>query len=448
MSSGHAESTPIAQGPSSSVVQGLAQTPVAAKPSGGFRSVAYFTNWGIYGRNYPPSKIPAEKLTHVLYAFADNKPDGTVFLTDTWSDLEKHYEGDSWNDVGTNMYGNLKQLNLLKRRNRNLKILLSIGGWTYTNTNKHLDEPAGNREGRLRFAKSCVQLIKDMGFDGIDIDWEYPQNPGQGEQLLLLLQAIREEMDAYARSLVTRHGYPRAPHFELSIAAPAGKTNYQNLPLDRLAGVLDFINLMAYDYSGAWETATSHQANLYASQSNPRSTPFNTHGVINDYLAAGVPSEKIVLGMPLYGRAFPHTEGMGKPFGGVGDGDWEKGIWDYKNLPKPGSQLLYDSEAEAHYSWDPANGGTVITYDTPFIAQRKADYIVQRKLGGAMWWELSGDRPVTDANSLILNTLNRLTTAPNNGKISFSENWVWYPDSKFDNLRTGFPKDNVPIVEI
>lgn len=303
-----------------------------------------------------------EKLTHILYAFGDNKPDGTVFLTDTWSDLEKHYEGDSWNDVGTNMYGNLKQLNLFKRRNRNLKVLLSIGGWTYTNTNKHLDEPASSPEGRLQFAKSCVQLIKDLGFDGIDIDWEYPQNPGQGEQLLLLLQAIRHEMDAYAHSLVTERGYNRAPHFELSIAAPAGKSNYRNLPLDRLAGALDFINLMGYDYTGAWANAASHQANLYSSQSNPSSTPFNTHAVINDYIAAGVPSHKIVLGSPLYGRAFTNTTGLGKPYQGVGAGDWENGIWDYKNLPKAGAQVLYDQEAGGSYSWDPANGGTLISY--------------------------------------------------------------------------------------
>jgi chitinase len=266
------------------------------------------------------------------------------------------------------MYGSLKQLNLAKRQNRNLKILLSIGGWTYTNTQKHFDTPTSTPEGRQRFARSCVDMIKNYGFDGIDLDWEYPQNPGQGEQLLLLIQEIRRAMDSYSDELAqnstsTSYGrqYPERPHFLISIASSAGKSNYMNLPLDRLGAALDFINLMGYDFSGSWDANAGHQANLYASKDCPTCTPFAIQDVIDDYVRLGVPAQKIVLGMPLYGRAFTNTSGIGQPYNGVGEGSWENGVWDYKALPRPGAVEYYDASAGASYSYD-ANTKTLISY--------------------------------------------------------------------------------------
>ncbi|KAF2259983.1 chitinase 18-7 [Lojkania enalia] len=408
----------------------------------GYRSVAYFTNWGIYGRNYHPQDIPADKLTHVLYAFADNRETGEVILTDTWSDVEKHYANDSWNDVGKNMYGCLKQINLLKKRNRNLKLLLSVGGWTYAHERKHFDGPASTPQGRKIFADSCVRLIKDYGFDGIDIDWEYPQNPEQGEQLLLLLQEIRHAMDAYANHLAAHshrydHGQEPKPHFMLSIAAPAGESNYKNLPLGRLASVLDFINLMGYDFAGSWDHHSGHQANLYASRSCPTCTPFNIHSVIQNYVAAGVPPCKIVLGMPLYGRAFSNTKGIGQSFSGVGEGSFEAGVWDFKALPRPGASEHIDEESGASYCYD-GNSQTLVSYDNVAIAKRKAEYIRQHNLGGAMWWELSGDR--TDEGSIVTNVVRELG-GQDGRKMEQQPNWLRFPDSQYENMRAGFPNN-------
>ncbi|KAI1763714.1 glycoside hydrolase family 18 protein [Hypoxylon sp. FL1150] len=390
------------------------------KRASSFQNTVYFTNWGIYGRNYQPAQLPASQISLVLYSFLNLQADGTVVASDSYADLQKHYDGDSWNDVGTNAYGCVKQLYLLKKANRQLKTSLSIGGWTYST---NFAAAASTDATRSTFAQTAVTLMKDWGFDGIDIDWEYPADDTEAGNMVLLLKAIRAELDSYSSQ------YAGGYHFLLTAAVPAGPTNYNKLHLSDMATLLDSFNLMAYDYAGSWDTTSGHQANLYPSTENPVSTPFSTDVAVSAYIAAGVPASKIVMGIPLYGRSFEATSGLGQTYTGVGAGSWEAGVWDYKVLPKSGATEIYDDAAGASYSYD-SSAQELISYDNVAMVQRKITYLQGKGLGGSMFWEASGDR--NDTGSLIAASYNAQGGA---SSLDSTQNCLSYPDSAYDNIK-------------
>jgi chitinase len=258
------------------------------------------------------------------------------------------------------------------------------------------------------------------------VDWEYPKTAAEAEDFVELLQETRQELDkAAAKRQRTR--------FYLTVACPAGPSNFEKLRIAEMDRLLDFWNLMAYDYAGSWDQRAGHQANLFPSRSHPQCTPFSTVTAIEHYTRQGVHPSKIVLGMPLYGRAFTSTSGPGHAYSGVGDGSWEQGVWDYKALPKAGAVEHHDRDVGASWSYC-EQSKTMVSYDTPVVVAQKAHFVRDYRLGGGMWWESSGDMAV-GAGSLIETFVGQ---SGGHGRLEEASNCLEYPESKYDNLRNKF----------
>ncbi|CAE6459038.1 unnamed protein product [Rhizoctonia solani] len=382
---------------------------------GGKVNMGYFTNWGIYGRKYTPLDIDVDSLTHIIYAFADTDPvTGQAILTDLWSDQQITYPGDDNTAPGNNLYGNLKQLYLLKQKKRSLKTILSFGGWTYSQAG-HFNF-ATNATSRANFVKTAIQLLEDNGFDGFDIDWEYPAAGEQAKAFVALLKDTRAGLDAHAKSKGDTVPY------ELNAAVPAGAQNYQNLEVKHMNKYLTYWNLMAYDYSGSWSEVSDNQANVYGGASSGVSTSASTKW----YLSKGASKEKFVIGMPIYGRGFENTNGIFQSFNGTGT--WEAGVYDYKALPLANATVYNDLKNISSYSYDPVKK-ELVSYDTPIVTAAKSNWLSGQGLAGAMFWELSADKNGTD--SLVW------TAAKTMVKLDDTENHLNYPGSQFDNVKAG-----------
>ncbi|CDO69059.1 Glycoside Hydrolase Family 18 / Carbohydrate-Binding Module Family 5 protein [Trametes cinnabarina] len=404
---------------------------VIHKRAGSKVQAAYFTNWGIYGANFQPTDIDPTTLTHIVYAFADVSSDtGAITLTDSYADEQKHFPGDSWDEPGNNLYGCLKQLYLLKLNNRNLKVLLSVGGWTYSQAGHFSFVTDATK--RATFVTSAVSMIENYGFDGIDIDFEYPNSADLANGFASLLASLRTAFD----NLQKQKG--DSTPYQLTAAVPAGSDNYEWLEVPQMNAALTYWNLMvrslgfstyleltqsqAYDYAGSWLTWADNQANLYGGAR----TNVSTDKAVKWYIANGASANKINMGIPLYGRAFEDTTGIGAPFNGIGPGTTEAGIYSYTDLPLAGAQVFENLTDVSSYSYDSAKK-ELVSYDTPHIVTIKAQYVQSNGLAGSMFWDLSTDK--TGAESLVG------TTAGVFGSLDQTQNHINYPNSEWDNIR-------------
>lgn len=333
--------------------------------------VGYYGGWGAYS-GYEASDMKASKLTHLNYAFAKISEDGQVQIGDPAVD-----------------YANFKQLRQLKTSHPDLKTLISVGGWSYS---EHFSDVAASQSSREKFAESTVAFIQEHGFDGVDLDWEYPvsggapdnkHRPEDKENFTLLIKEIRSHLNQLE--------HQTGEEYILSIAGAAGAGFLNNTEMDKLADHLDFINLMTYDINGQWYTKTGHNAPLYTSSGNPPNK-WSVDDTVKVYSEAGVPKDKLILGVPFYGRKYdavtPMNNGLHQPF--VLDGGsvtYDKLEKSYIN--KNGYKRHMDAETKVPYLW---NGTSFISYEDPGSIGYKTDYIHDNGLGGAMIWELSHDR--------------------------------------------------------
>jgi chitinase len=375
------------------------------KISGTRRIIGYFAADSVATNGYPVSKIPGEKLTAINYAFSNVSGDGRCVLGNPQADVERFYTAeesvDHQADDPQGLHGSFNQLRKLKEKHPHLKVLISIGGWTWSD---HFSDAARSTGSRKDFVQSCRELYFQEYpglFDGVDIDWEFPVNGGIQEgrpedrrNFTLLLDELRQQLD--------EQGDRDGKRYLLTIAAPAGPRVYANLELERIHPYLDWINLMTYDFHGVWDSVTNFNAPLYKSSGDPASDPItrdqlNADAAVRAYLQAGIPSQKIVLGAPFYGRGWggvPDREhGLYQPASGPAPGGREPGAFAYTEIIEhysPKYQRHWHPEAKVPWLYNP-EAGVMLSYDDAESIKMKAEYAKEHHLGGMMFWEMSQD---------------------------------------------------------
>ncbi|MBE9221036.1 glycosyl hydrolase family 18 protein [Dolichospermum flos-aquae] len=333
-----------------------------------------------------PVDTPFNKLTHLFYSFADVTSTGTVQLPQ--------------DGTGT---GDIAKLQQIKAQNPNLKIMLSIGGATEND----FSSAAATVQSRANFAQSAIQLMKTNGFDGLDIDWDYPQANEDNNYIQLLAQLrtqINQASQNDGKQYLLTTALSGSP-YQLS-ASDYGGNPYDFSPQDLRAtsDYVDFINVMSYDYHGPWENTTNHQSALYKSTNDTtyNAAKVNTNWAIQHYLSAGVPATDIVLGIPLYGRTWTGVNaGSNNGLFQQGTGSSERTYRElYNLLGTNGYQSFWDNSAKVPYIYS-SQTGVFSTYENNQSILGKTDYVKQQGLGGAFFWEITQDLPITNPDSLI-----------------------------------------------
>lgn len=269
----------------------------------------------------------------------------------------------------------------LRAINPDLKFILSVGGWSAGG----FSEAASTEEGRAAFAMTATRLVDDYQLDGIDIDWEYPcismagikASPDDKVNFTRYLQAIRDELDKL-----------EGGRKMLSIAAGGDAYFCRNTEMDKVAKILDYVQVMTYDLRGGYTHATGHHTNLYTPRFDFYDISVKT--AVDAFVGAGVPKEKIIIGAAFYSRYWqwvPDVDsGYNQYAGTVGQGgqSYDKLVDEY--IGQANWQRHWDETAKAPWLF---NGDSFISYDDPESLKYKVDYLKNEGLMGIMYWEYS-----------------------------------------------------------
>jgi chitinase len=386
---------------------------LAFSPAMASEVIGYYPGWK--HQSFPVASVDASRLTMALYAFVDlcwdgkhGNPEPSVNYV---AACQEPLNGAlAWRDEAEDG-ANLRALVALKQQHPQFKVVISVGGWDWSN---RFSNVAASAPARANFIASTLKTMRKYGLDGVDLDWEYPgeagvpcvagevcARPEDRQNFITWVRELRVAFDAA--------GQQDGKHYSITIAAGANG-NYvgDGKWLKELAAGLDWINIMAYDYHMPWEKSTGHHAALYADPKDPVAADgFYASRSVQRYLGAGVAADKLVLGVPFYGygwkgcAAGPDSDGQYQLCaGGVTDGINGGNSYGYGAIQARQGKRFRNTAAKVPYLYDAA-GQVWITYEDPESLKEKARYIKQQKLRGAMFWELSAD----DSEHQLLRTL-------------------------------------------
>ena len=366
--------------------------------------VGYFAQWGVYARNYHVKNIDtsgsASKITHILYAFANTTGGRCSNSDDVYADQDKAYTADQSVDGVADTWdqplrGSFNQLLKLKKKYPHLKVIYSVGGWTWSGG---FGAAAANP---AAFAQSCYDMINNPKykglFDGIDIDWEYPNACGLG---------CDTSGPASYKNLLAGLRAKFGQNFLITSAISADGSNGGKLDVADYAGGISYLDKvfpMTYDYFGAFapQGPTAPHSPLTSYNGIPQQG-FWSDAAIQKLKSKGVPASKMLLGIGFYGRGWTGVT-QAAPGGsatGPAPGTYEQGIEDYKVLkntcPATGT-IAGTAYAKCGNNW--------YSYDTPSTVAGKMKYANEQGLGGAFFWEFSGDTPNGELVSAIKSNL-------------------------------------------
>jgi chitinase len=390
------------------------------------------------------------KLTFINYAFGNIYAQGGGFGCGELNKLESGSTnpsapdagtgGDAWADEGRTsarpidgttpawdapLAGNFFELKKLKAHYPNVKVIISLGGWTWS---KNFSAAAATDAGRKQLVSSCVgQFIRGdlpvvdgrggVGaakgiFDGIDIDWEFPGGGGQPynsaspndkHNFTLLMAEFRAQLDAQGAA-------DGGKHYLLIAAMSPGKDKIDMTEPAQYSQYLDWIDLMTYDFHGGWAATgpTNFNAHLFADPADPSTAvekTYNTNAAMTYMASLGVAKTKLLMGIPFYGRGWtgvapgPNNDGLYQTATGPAPGAVEAGINDYKVLVGMAGTRFVHPITKQLYMYTGA-GGQWWSYDDASVIATKVNYVKTNGYGGAFSWEIDGDQGSTLASAV------------------------------------------------